>query len=113
VREGGFNFRQFLPESMKLTELVAPPPKSEEDLSTPSRQFAQPIAPAPRGTPPTHEHHPKSPTPSAQKISKAQKGADPIGTFRRGARRAPNYVWLSEKSRETRASWANQLSRPF
>jgi hypothetical protein len=39
-----------------------------------------------------------------RKFPKRKKGADPIGTFRRGARRAPNYVWLSEKSREARST---------
>jgi hypothetical protein len=107
VPRGGLGFRRFLPEGLRLTELAAPataedpPPPRGEMLAAIDRAPAAPVPPA-------------SPAPNAaQKIPKAQKGADPIGTFRRGARRAPNYIWRSQASRDARTSWADQLSRPF
>jgi hypothetical protein len=104
VAEGGSQrvlsgFRRFLGNA-KLTELA-------EDPTTPHRPKAPAERPARRGTPSTHK-----PAPKAGEISPVQqKGAA------KGSRCTPRNpdprAWLSQKSRDARAGWADYIDRPF
>ncbi len=106
MARGGFRAFLGLPAKQaepKLTELAKLEP---EPGPTPVRPFAD-----------TNRNDATAPRSSADTDKTAEQISEPAEQIsanpRKKSARRPSYVWLSQKTRDARAPWADYVNRPF